>query len=99
MSDSTDNQTHKLPPNSLWKHIAKISITEDKPIMLDYWLDSLEKAVSIGVRENGEKLLVKSEDEYTSPIKNIYSVDECYIICSENSIYVTSNIIPKKKIS
>ena len=67
--------------------------------MLDYWLDSLEKAVSIGVRENGEKLLVKSEDEYTSPIKNIYSVDECYIICSENSIYVTSNIIPKKRIS
>ena len=99
MSDSTDNQIHKLPPNSLWKHIAKISITEDKPIMLDYWLDSLEKAVSIGVRENGEKLLVKSEDEYTSPIKNIYSVDECYIICSENSIYVTSNIIPKKRIS
>ena len=99
MSESTDNQAYKLPPNSLWKHIAKISITEDKPIMLDYWLDSLEKAVSIGVRENGEKLLVKSEDEYTSPIKNIYSVDECYIICSENSIYVTSNIIPKKRIS
>ena len=99
MSESIDNQGHKLPPNSLWKHIAKISITEDKPIMLDYWLDSLEKAVSIGVRENGEKLLVKSEDEYTSPIKNIYSVDECYIICSENSIYITSNIIPKKKIS
>ena len=99
MSESTDNQAHKLPPNSLWKHIAKISISEDKPIMLDYWLDSLEKTVSIGVRENGEKLLVKSEDEYTSPIKNIYSVDECYIICSENSIYITSNSIPKKRIS
>lgn len=99
MSESSDNQGHKLPPNSLWRHIAKISITEDKPIMLDYWLDSLEKTVSIGVRENGEKLLVKSEDEYTSPIKNIYSVDECYIICSENSIYITSNIIPKKRIS
>ena len=99
MSESTDNQGHKLPPNSLWKHIAKISITEDKPIMLDYWLDSLEKAVSIGVRENGEKLLVKSEDEYTSPIKNIYSVDECYIICTENSIYVTSNTIAKQKIA
>ena len=99
MSESSDNQGDKLPPNSLWKHIAKISITEDKPIMLDYWLDSLAKEVSIGVRENGEKLLVKSEDEYTSPIKNIYSVDQCYIICSENSIYITSNIIPKKRIS
>ena len=99
MSDNSENQTNKLPPNSLWKHIAKISISQDKPIMLDYWLDSIEKNVAIGVRESGEKLLVKSEDEYTSPIKNLYSVDECYIICTENSIYVTSSSIPKKRIS
>lgn len=99
MSESTENQVSKLPPNSLWKHISKISISQDKPIMLDYWLDSLEKKVAIGVRENGEKLLVKSEDEYTSPIKNLYSVDECYIICTENSVYITSSEIPKKRIS
>ena len=47
----------------------------------------------------GEKLLVKSEDEYTSPIKNLYNVDECFIICTENSIYITSSEIPKKRIS
>ena len=99
MSDITENQANKLPPNSLWKHVSKISIAQDKPIMLDYWLDSLEKNVSIGVRENGEKLLVKSEDEYTSTIKNLYSVDECYLICTENSVYITSNSIPKKRIS
>ena len=92
-------ETYKLPNNSLWKHVSKLAITQDKPIMLDYWLDSLDKKVSIGVKENGEKLLVKSEDEYTSPIKNLYSVDECYIICTENSIYITSNEIPKRRIS
>jgi hypothetical protein len=96
---SEGGETNKLPPNSLWKHIAKIAVSQDKPIMLDYWLDSLEKNVSIGVRENAEKLLVKSEDEYTSPIKNLYSVDECYIICTENSIYITASDIPKKRIS
>jgi|TARA_R110002072_G_scaffold957_1_gene7916 hypothetical protein len=99
MSESKENQVSTVPPNSLWKHISKISISQDKPIMLDYWLDSVEKKVSIGVRENGEKLLVKSEDEYTSPIKNLYSVDECYIICTENSVYITSSDIPKKRIS
>ena len=40
--------------------------------MYDYWTSSVDKEVLIGVRENGEKLLVKSEDEYTSPIsKNL----------------------------
>ncbi len=96
---SEGGEINKLPPNSLWKHVSKLGISQDKPIMLDYWLDSLEKKVSIGVRENSEKLLVKSEDEYTSPIKNLYSVDECFIICTENSIYITSSDIPKKRIS
>ena len=96
---SEGSETNRLPPNSLWKHVSKLSISQDKPIMLDYWVDSIEKKVSIGVRENNEKLLVKSEDEYTSPIKNLYSVDECFIICTENSIYITASDIPKKRIS
>ena len=90
----------KLPPGELWNHIAKLSIADDKPIMLDYWMDSLNKEVLIGVKKDqGEKLLVKNAEEYTSPITKIYKVAECYIICTENSIYLTSNIIPKKKIS
>ena len=99
MSDITENQANKLPPNSLWKHVSKISIAQDKPIMLDYWLDSLEKNVSIGVRENGEKLLVKSEDEYTSPISKIYKVGSEYIIMTENSIYIVDVEVPTKRIS
>jgi hypothetical protein len=88
----------KLPPINLWSHLAKLAITEDKPIMLDYWVDSLNKDVVIGLTEDNEKLLVKNEEEYTSPIVKIFKIDEVYIICTENSIYLTSSNIDKKKI-
>lgn len=88
-----------LPPASIWPHISKISITEDKPIMLDYWTDSLQKKVLIGVKENKEKLLVKNAEEYTSPIVKIFKIDDVFIICTENSIYITSTSIETRKIS
>ncbi len=96
---SSDNDKLVLPPSSIWNQIAKISITEDKPIMLDYWTDSLEKKVLIGVKENKEKLLVKNEEVYTSPIVKIYKMDDVYIICTENSIYLTSTRIETRRIS
>tara|TARA_A100001015_G_C14994710_1_gene715658 strand:+ start:97 stop:387 length:291 start_codon:yes stop_codon:yes gene_type:complete len=95
---SIDEQ-HKLPPMSIWPQIAKLSITEDKPLMLDYWIDSLEKKVLIGVKEDEEKLLVKNAEEYTSPISKIYQLESTYIIVTENSIYITSNEIDKRRIS
>jgi len=95
--EETNNYT--LPDSAIWPHISKLSIIDDKPIMLDYWTDSLDKKVVIGVRENGEKLLVKNPEEYTSPIQKIFKVGECYIICTENSIYVVSNTISTKRIS
>lgn len=89
----------RLPPASLWESIAKLSIVEDKPIMLDYWKDSLEKKVVIGVRENSdEKLLVKNAEEYTSPIVNLLKSGEVLITCTENSIYLVSSDIKKKYI-
>ena len=50
------------------------------------------------IRENKEKLIVKSEDEYTSPISKIYKVEDEYIIITENSIYIISNDIDTKRI-
>jgi hypothetical protein len=96
---SGDNEKLVLPPSSIWPHIAKISINEDKPIMLDYWLDSIAKKVMIGVKENKEKLLVKNEEEYTSPIVKIYKIEDVYIICTENSIYLASTNIETRRIS
>jgi hypothetical protein len=81
------------------QHAAKLAVVEDKPIMLDYWTFSLEKSVLIGVKENQEKLLVKSEDEYTSPISKIFKVGKEYIIMTENSIYIVDVEIPTRRIS
>ena len=90
---------YRLPANLTLQHTAKLGIVEDKPIMYDYWTASVDKEVLIGVRENGEKLLVKSEDEYTSPISKIYKVETEYIIITENSIYLVSADIATKRIS
>jgi hypothetical protein len=90
---------YRLPENTTLQHAAKLAIVEDKPIMLDYWTSSLDKTVLIGVKENQEKLLVKSEEEYTSPISKIYKVGKEYIIVTENSIYLVDVEIPTKRIS
>ena len=96
-SDASFN--YRLPSDVTMKHAAKLSIVDDKPIMMDYWNPSQENKVLIGVRENGEKLLVKSEDEYTSPIEKIFKVEKEYIIATENSLYLVSSSISTKRIS
>lgn len=90
----------RLPSEKVLKHVAKLSIEQDKPIMMDYWEDSYgDASVLIGVRNNDDKMLVRSPEEYTSPISKIFKVAEEYIIITENSIYVVSAEIPTKRIS
>lgn len=98
MSDSGAQQ-YPMPGAQCLQHVCKLAIADDKPIMLDYWTDSIEGKALVGVRESGEKLLVKSEDEYTSPIVKIYKADEAYIVMTENSIYIVSANIPTRRIS
>jgi hypothetical protein len=98
-AEPTQQSGYRLPENNTLQHAAKLAIVEDKPIMLDYWTNSLDKSVLIGVKENKEKLLVKSEEEYTSPISKIYKVGKEYIIVTENSIYLVDVEIPTKRIS
>ena len=98
MSIVKESPTYVAPSAQCLQHCIILAVTDDKPIMLDYWTLSLDAKVLIGVRENGEKLLVKSEDEYTSPIKNIYKVESEYIIVTENSLYIVSTKIPTKRI-
>ena len=95
----TSEAQYASPSNQCLQHIVKIAVVDDKPIMLDYWTDSQENKVLIGVRDNGEKLLVKSEEEYTSPIEKIYKVETEYIIVTENSLYLVSAKIATKRIS
>jgi len=91
--------TYRLPTDVTMKHAAKLAIVEDKPILFDYWSASLEKKALIGVKDNNEKLLVKSEEEYTSSIAKFYKSATEYIIITENSIYIVCSGIPTRKIS
>ena len=96
---SLNDLNYRLPSDNTLKHAAKLSIVEDKPIVLDYWTISLDKKAMVGVKESGDKLLVKSEDEYTSTISKLYKSSNEFIIITENSIYIVSSDIPTRKIS
>ena len=96
---SLTESNYRLPSDVTLKHAAKLAIVEDKPVLLDYWTSSLDKKALVGVKEAGEKLLVKSEDEYTSPIAKFYKSGTEYIIITENSIYLVSSDIPTRKIT
>jgi hypothetical protein len=85
------------PPASVLVRAAQVSIEKDKPIYLDYYQDSVDKKCCIGVNET-EKLLVKSDSEYTSSIESVFKCESCYIVMTENSLYIVSNEIPVKKI-
>ena len=98
-AEQETSSDYTIPSDLSMQHAGKISIVKDKPIMLDYWLASLEKTVIIGVKEDKEKLLVKSEDEYTSPIIKIYKVETEYLVETENSLYIVSSGISSKRIA
>lgn len=97
MSEENENL---VPCEVALTNAAKLSIRDDKPIMLDYYCDSCNNPeVLIGVKTNDEKLLVRSSEEYTSPISKIFKVSEDYIVVTENSIYIVSSKIPTKRIT
>ena len=99
MSSQPSEQNYRMPSNTCLQHAWKLAIVEDKEVKSDYWTSSLDKEIIIGVKSNQEKLLVKSEDEYTSPISKIYKVESEYIIVTENSIYLVSGDIDSQRIS
>lgn len=86
-----------LPSASVLLRAAQVAIEQDRPIYLDYYADSVAKTCCIGVSESG-KFLVKSDSEYTSSIENVYKCETCYIVMTENSLYIVSADIPIKKI-
>jgi len=101
VAEANTQDGYRLPDTATLIHATKLAIVEDKPILLDYWTPSLDKTVLIGVKEgeSPEKLLVKSEEEYTSPISKIYGAGKEYIVITENSIYLVDKGIPTKRIS
>jgi len=92
-------QTEVLPSVATLMSAAKLAIQKDMPIQLDYFVDSAEGKAFLGEdATTGEKMLVKNSEEYTSHIQKIYKAGEDFIIMTENSIYLASSKIQKRKI-
>lgn len=94
-----NNSSYRYPLDATMKYACELAVAEDKPIMMDYWTYSIDKKALVGVRESGEKLLVKSAEEYTSPIAKVYRSMTEYIILTENSLYIVSSDIPTRRIT
>lgn len=95
----------QVPNDKTLKHAARIAIEQDKPIMLDYYTDTREGKAFLGEDPvSKEKMLVRSEEEYTSLIQKIFRVGDDkvgydFITITENSVYIISGNTKKKNIS
>ena len=88
-----------LPSAQVLVHAAKLAIEQDKPIQLDYYTDTATQKAFLGEdQETKEKMLIKSSEEFTSLVQKVYKVQEDYIITTENSIYIASGKIQKRRI-
>jgi hypothetical protein len=95
---ASEQPEYRLPRTDTLERAIKLAIVEDKPIMLDYWVGSLDKTVLIGINPEKEKILVRNQEEYTSIISKILKYKTEFIVISENSIYIVDSEIPVKKL-
>jgi uncharacterized protein with gpF-like domain len=92
-------QQEVLPSASVLLQAAKLAMAQDKPIQLDYYADTVTGKAFMGEdSETKDKMLVKSAEEFTSLIQKVYKVSDDYIIMTENSIYIASGKIQKRRI-
>ena len=92
--------TEILPAPATLLQAAKIAIEQDRAIMLDYYRQTANATAFLGEDpETKERILVKSKDEFTSLIKKLYKVGDDFIILTENSLYVVSGKIQKRKVN
>ena len=97
---TTPTPTEPVPNPTCLVQAARLAIQQDKPIQLDYFAATANKTAFIGEDgETKEKVLIKSKDEFTSHIQKLYKVGEDYIIITENSIYIVSGAIQKRKLN
>ena len=88
-----------MPSVQLLVQAAKLAIQQDRPIQLDYYVDTATGKAFMGEdTDTKEKMLVKSNEEFTSLIQKVYKVGEEYIVITENSIYLVSGKIAKRRI-
>ena len=97
---STTSTTELLPSAQTLLSAAKIAIEQDRAIMLDYYRQTAGGTAFLGEDpETKERVLVKSKDEFTSLIKKLYKIGDDFIILTENSLYIVSGKIQKRKVN
>ena len=99
VTPSTSPSTEAVPSAATLVSAAKLAIQKDMPIQLDYFVDSADGKAFLGEdATSGDKMLVKNSEEFTSHIQKIYKAGDDFIIMTENSIYLVSGKIQKRKI-
>ena len=89
-----------LPSVQTMLQASKIAIEQDRAIMLDYYRQTHAGTAFLGEDpDTKERILVKSKEEFTSLVKKLYKVGEDFIILTENSLYVVSGKIQKRKVN
>ena len=97
---STTPSAELLPSAQTLLSAAKIAIEQDRAIMLDYYRQTAGGTAFLGEDpETKERVLVKSKDEFTSLIKKLYKTGDDFIILTENSLYIVSGKIQKRKVN
>ena len=99
MTSVQETKELTVPTEKTLTAAAQLSIKNDKPILLDYYNDSINSLACIGLCNNNDKIIIKSKDEYTSPIQNIFKIQNDYITVTENSIYILNTNIKTKKLN
>jgi hypothetical protein len=99
-SSSGGAAAEHLPSAQTMIQASKIAIEQDRAIMLDYFRETLNGTAFLGEDpQTNERILVKSKDEFTSLIKKLYKTGDDFIILTENSLYIVSGKIQKRKVN
>jgi hypothetical protein len=79
-----------LPTDKTLQQATKLALKTKKPVCFYFYIDSLKGKISI-MTDGEDRIIFKSEDEHTSPIINTYKSDNCFIVVTENTIYILSS--------
>lgn len=78
-----------VPSANTLSQAFKLSIQISKPVESYFYIDSCKGNVSICSNDT-DKIIYKNDEEHTSPISNIYKVENEYLIVTDNTIYIIS---------
>lgn len=99
-ASTTQASIEILPATQTLLQASKLAIEQDRAILLDYYRQTAQGTAFLGEDpDTKEKVLVKSKEEFTSLIKKMYKVGDDFIVLTENSLYIVSCKIQKRKVN